>query len=141
MHLFFLVLGIFSSSVIASGAIYPPVTVPMALQQVSPHVYLVQGQAGVASDNEGFISNAGVVITDEGIVIIDSLGTPSLAKTLLDKVREISDRPVVRVIVSHYHADHVCTWPSAELHNEVFMSQVITMILPVVLVTSNINSG
>ncbi len=107
MPFLFLVLCVFSSLLKAAEPVYPPVTVPMKLQQVSPHVYFVQGQAGVATDNEGFISNTGVVITDEGIVIIDALGTPSLAKTLLDKVRAISDKPVIRVIVSHYHADHI----------------------------------
>jgi len=79
----------------------------MKLQKVSEHVYFVQGKAGVATDNEGFVSNAGVVITDAGIVIFDSLGTPSLAYKLLGLIREISDKPIVRVITSHYHADHI----------------------------------
>jgi len=107
MRLFFLVPVLFASLAVAGGSEYPPVSVPMKLQQVSPHVYFVQGQAGVATDNEGFISNAGVVVTGEGIVVIDSLGTPSLAHALLGKIRAISDKPVVRVIVTHYHADHV----------------------------------
>ncbi len=107
MRFLLLVPVVFVSLAIAGESVYPPVSVPMELQQVSPHVYFVQGQAGVATDNEGFISNAGVVITDEGIVVIDSLGTPSLANTLLGKIREISDQPLVRVIVSHYHADHI----------------------------------
>ncbi|VAW80015.1 MBL-fold metallo-hydrolase superfamily, partial [hydrothermal vent metagenome] len=107
MPFLLLIACVFSSLANADESVYPPVGVSMTLQQVSPHVYFVQGQAGVATDNEGFISNAGVVITAEGIVIIDALGTPSLAKTLLDKVRTISDKPLIKVIVSHYHADHI----------------------------------
>ncbi len=91
----------------AGAAQYAPSQVDMTLQKVSQHVYFVQGKAGVATDNEGFISNAGVVITDEGIVVFDSLGTPSLAFKLLGLIREISDKPVLRVISSHYHADHI----------------------------------
>ena len=91
----------------AIAAEYPPVGVSMGLQKVSPHVYFVQGAAGVATDNEGFVSNAGVVITDAGVVVFDSLGTPSLANTLLGKIREITDKPIVKVVVSHYHADHI----------------------------------
>ena len=86
---------------------YPPVGVPMSLTRVSEHVYFAQGEAGIATDNEGFISNAGVVVTDSGIVVFDALGTPSLGKRLLEEIRKVSDQPVVRVITSHYHADHI----------------------------------
>ena len=57
---------------------YPPVGVPMSLTRVSEHVYLAQGEAGIATDNEGFISNAGVVVTDSGIVVFDALGRVAL---------------------------------------------------------------
>ena len=86
---------------------YAPVSVSLALQQVSEHVYYVQGEAGVATDNEGFISNAGVVITGDGVVIIDALGTPSLAAQLVREIRKLTNQPIRRVIVSHYHADHI----------------------------------
>ena len=86
---------------------YPPATVEMVLQQVSDHCYYVQGRPGIATDNQGFISNAGFVATPEGVVVFDSLGSPSLAWLMLDKIRQVTDKPVVKVIVSHYHADHI----------------------------------
>ena len=86
---------------------YPRATVEMDLRQVTEHVWFAQGAAGVATDNQGFISNAGVVITGAGVVVFDALGTPALAQLLLEKIREITDQPIVRVIVSHYHADHI----------------------------------
>ncbi len=91
----------------AAAGRYPPTDVDMKLVRLSEHVYFVQGEAGVATDNEGFISNAGVVVTDGGIVVFDALGTPSLGKRLLEEIRKVSDQPVVRVITSHYHADHI----------------------------------
>jgi glyoxylase-like metal-dependent hydrolase (beta-lactamase superfamily II) len=87
--------------------VYAPTGVEMVVQQVGPHSYYVQGQAGVATDNEGFISNAGFVVTDAGVVVLDALGTPSLAAKLRGLIREITDQPVVRVIMTHYHADHI----------------------------------
>ena len=63
--------------------------------------------AGIATDNAGFVSNAGVVVTDEGVLIFDALGSPSLANKLVGKIKEITDKPIVKVIVSHYHADHI----------------------------------
>ena len=92
---------------IARMADYPAVDVEMTLRNVSAHTYYVQGAAGVATDNAGFISNAGAVVTDEGVVIFDALGTPSLAALFVRKLRAVTDQPIRKVIVSHYHADHI----------------------------------
>lgn len=86
---------------------YPPIGVDMPLRQVSEHVYYVEGTPGAATDNEGFISNAGFVVTGAGVVVFDALGSPSLASTMYEKIRAVTDEPIVRVIVSHYHADHI----------------------------------
>lgn len=86
---------------------YPPTSIEMELKKVSEHVYYVQGEAGIATDNEGFISNAAAVLTDKGVVVIDSLGSPSLAALFLKKIKEVTKQPVVKVIVTHYHADHI----------------------------------
>ena len=87
--------------------VYPATGVVMDLKQVSEHVYYVQGKAGIATDNEGFISNAGFIVTDDGVVVFDALGTPSLADLLLTKIRSVTDKKIIKVIVSHYHADHI----------------------------------
>lgn len=86
---------------------YEPIDVPMDLVRLSPHAYYVQGPPGTPTDNGGFMSNAGVVVTDEGVVVFDALGTPSLAYLLLSKIRAVTDKPVVKVVMSHYHADHL----------------------------------
>jgi glyoxylase-like metal-dependent hydrolase (beta-lactamase superfamily II) len=86
---------------------YAPTSIEMEIKKVSEHVYYVEGTAGIATDNEGFISNAGFVVTGDGVVVFDSLGTPSLANKLVSKIREITDQPIRKVIVSHYHADHI----------------------------------
>jgi glyoxylase-like metal-dependent hydrolase (beta-lactamase superfamily II) len=56
--------------------------------------------------NEAYNSNAGFVVTDEGVVVIDALGSPALGNELLQAIRRITPKPVRRVIVTHYHADH-----------------------------------
>ncbi len=86
---------------------YPPAPVEMTLRKVSEHVYFVQGAAGAAVENEGFISNAGAVVTPEGVVVIDALGTPSLAAMFLQRLRKVTRQPIVKVILTHYHADHI----------------------------------
>jgi glyoxylase-like metal-dependent hydrolase (beta-lactamase superfamily II) len=86
---------------------YPPSAVDMQLKQVSAHVYYVQGKAGIATDNEGFISNAAAIVGPDGVVVVDALGSPSLALKVLGELRKVTDKPVRRVIVTHYHADHI----------------------------------
>ena len=91
----------------AFAAGYPALTVKVAPTQVTPRVYYVQGQPGVASAaNEGFNSNAGFVVTDEGVVVVDALGSPALGDALLKAIRSVTPKPVKHVIVTHYHADH-----------------------------------
>ncbi|HEB97593.1 MAG TPA: MBL fold metallo-hydrolase [Sedimenticola thiotaurini] len=79
----------------------------MRLQKVSDHVYLAQGKAGIATDNQGFISNAVVILTGREVVVVDALGTPSLGAMLLERIRQLTDLPVTTVITTHYHADHI----------------------------------
>ena len=89
------------------AAEYAPATVEMRLRSLTSDVYYVQGKARVATDNQGFISNAGFIVTNDGVIVFDALGTPSLAHRLLGLIRSKTDAPVKRVYVSHYHADHV----------------------------------
>jgi glyoxylase-like metal-dependent hydrolase (beta-lactamase superfamily II) len=67
----------------------------------------VIGQSGAASvRNQGFMSNAGFVVTDDGVVVFDALGTPALARQLIKRIEEKTAAPIRRVIVSHFHPDH-----------------------------------
>ncbi len=76
--------------------------------QVAPDVWFVQGQAAVGSAaNRNFVSNAGFVVTDEGVVVIDALGSPTLAEELVAEIRRVTPRPIRMVIVTHFHADHI----------------------------------
>jgi len=82
-------------------------TVAMQARQIGANSYYVQGQAGAASaENQGFMSNAGFVVTPDGVIVFDALGTPPLAEKLIAEIRKITTRPIRRVIVSHWHADH-----------------------------------
>jgi glyoxylase-like metal-dependent hydrolase (beta-lactamase superfamily II) len=84
-----------------------PATVPVEPIRVSPHCWYVRGLSGEPSrQNQGFTANAGFVVTDEGVVVFDALGTPPLGEALVRAIRQITDRPIRHVIVSHYHSDH-----------------------------------
>lgn len=75
---------------------------------VAPGVWFVQGEAGLGSSaNRNFISNAAFVVTDAGVVVIDALGSPTLAQELIAEIRRITTQPIRTLIVTHFHADHI----------------------------------
>ena len=83
-------------------------TIQLNPVQVAPHTYFVQGLPEMGSSaNQNFISNAGFVVTPSGVVVVDALGSPILAKKLIAEIKKVSNQKVVALIVSHYHADHV----------------------------------
>ncbi len=85
----------------------PARAVDMTPVKLSPHSWYVMGASGMASGaNEGFMSNAGFVLTDDGVVVFDALGTPALGERLIGEIRKLTTQPIRHVVVSHYHADH-----------------------------------
>ena len=79
----------------------------ITLSKVADDVYVVHGVRGMPDKaNQGFISNSGIVVTDEGIVIVDTGGSLKYGEMLLKKISEVSDKPVIAVINTHLHGDH-----------------------------------
>ena len=93
----------------AAEAPYAPLPQPLHIEQVpGKPIYYSVGHPGVpGAANEGNTSNAGFVVTTDGVVVFDALGTPSLGWALLQAIRKTTDKPVRYVAVSHYHADHI----------------------------------
>ncbi len=80
----------------------------MQARRVMPNVYYVQGLSEMGSSaNQNFISNAGFIVTPQGVVVIDALGSPELARRLLAEISKVTRQPIHTVIVTHYHADHI----------------------------------
>jgi len=74
---------------------------PFTLERLAPGVYAaidVDARAG---------ANAGFVIGDEGVAIIDSFQYPEAAERLLIEIRKLTALPVRYVINTHHHIDHV----------------------------------
>jgi glyoxylase-like metal-dependent hydrolase (beta-lactamase superfamily II) len=76
--------------------------------KVADQTWFVEGEASLGSAvNRNFISNAAFVVTREGVVVIDALGSPTLAKELIAQIRHVTRLPIRYLIVTHYHADHI----------------------------------
>ncbi len=66
------------------------------LKEIGPGVY-----AAISG------SNAGVVIGDDAVLVVDSFFEPDTAKALLSEIGKITPKPIRYVVNTHYHLDHV----------------------------------
>lgn len=51
--------------------------------------------------------NTGVIIGDDGVLIVDAQATPAMAEAVIERVRSVTDKPITHVLLSHYHAVRV----------------------------------
>ena len=51
--------------------------------------------------------NTGVIIGDDAVMVIDTQATPVMAQDVIRRIREVTDKPIKYVVLSHYHAVRV----------------------------------
>jgi glyoxylase-like metal-dependent hydrolase (beta-lactamase superfamily II) len=51
--------------------------------------------------------NTGIVVGDDAVMVIDTQATPVMAQDVIRRIREVTDKPIRYVVLSHYHAVRV----------------------------------
>src|SRR5258708_23301326 len=51
--------------------------------------------------------NTGIVIGDDAVMVVDTQATPVMAQDVIRRIREVTDKPIKYVVLSHYHAVRV----------------------------------
>ena len=51
--------------------------------------------------------NTGIIIGDDAVMVIDTQATPVMAQDVIRRIREVTDKPIQYVLLSHYHAVRV----------------------------------
>ena len=51
--------------------------------------------------------NTGIVVGDDAVMVIDTQATPVMAADVIRRIREVTDKPIKYVVLSHYHAVRV----------------------------------
>jgi len=51
--------------------------------------------------------NTGVIVGDDGVMVIDAQATPLMAREVIRRIRKVTNKPIRYVTLSHYHAVRV----------------------------------
>ncbi len=78
----------------------------------TPGTELIELETGIFARLHAGLTNAGILVGDTSVLVIDSLRVPSFARDLIQDVKHITDKPIQYVIDTHAHWDH--SWGNEE---------------------------
>jgi glyoxylase-like metal-dependent hydrolase (beta-lactamase superfamily II) len=78
------------------------------LKKVGDGVY-----AAIAAPRYKVNCNAAVIMTNDGVVVVDSHSKPSAARALYNEIQSITKQPVKKIVNTHFHWDH---WQGNEVY-------------------------
>jgi glyoxylase-like metal-dependent hydrolase (beta-lactamase superfamily II) len=51
--------------------------------------------------------NTGVIVGDNAVMVLDTQATPAMAQDVIARIRQVTDKPIKYVVLTHYHAVRV----------------------------------
>jgi len=102
-------------------------------KQVAENTWVIHGPLGMPNvENQGFMNNPGMVVTDKGVVIIEPGSSVQSGEMVLRMVKEVTDLPVIAVFNTHIHGDHWLgnqaireAWPDAPIYGHTKMLEMV----------------
>jgi len=77
------------------------------LTRLTNKVYVIYGpNEEVSKQNQGFRNNPVIVTTSKGVVVVDPGSSVYSGEMVINKIREVTDKPVIAVFNTHAHGDH-----------------------------------
>jgi cyclase len=102
--------GVIAAAVFTIGSVGPGLELARAAASQEPHTRQPAVVKQVANDLYFFYeyagSNSAFLVTDAGVLVIDTREHPRAAQDLLSRIRKVTDKPIKWVINSHFHGDH-----------------------------------
>jgi glyoxylase-like metal-dependent hydrolase (beta-lactamase superfamily II) len=71
--------------------------------------------------------NTAIIENDDGVIVVDTHSKPSAARVIVERLREMTPKPVRYVVNTHFHWDHWHgneVYPAAYPHAEIVTNQI-----------------
>lgn len=75
----------------------------VSFEKLSDHAYAYTAEGD---------PNTGVIVGDDAVMVVDAQATPVMAQDVIRRIREVTDKPIKYVLLSHYHAVRVFGTPA-----------------------------
>lgn len=96
------------SNVSSSHTSSQPAPADFAVEKVADGIYVHHGKhLDIDTGYQGDICNISFVVGSKGVAVIDTGGSLKVGKQLHDAIRKVTSLPVLYVINTHVHPDHV----------------------------------
>lgn len=83
-------------------------SVPLRLRQLAPHIYVLDAHnAEPNADNGGLVVNTGIIAGPHGVLVVDPGAHASAGRALAKTVESELKMPIVGVVNTHAHPEHV----------------------------------
>ncbi len=70
----------------------------VTFEQISEHAWAYTAEGD---------PNTGIIIGDDAVLVADTQATPAMAADVIRRIREVTDKPIKYVVLTHYHAVRV----------------------------------
>lgn len=121
-----------ATSVTRANPNFPQVaTWDAEVRELAPNVFAYIQAGGPGRDNVS-VSDAGFIVGDHSVLVIDALAAPKHTKAFVEAIRRVTDKPFRHLINTHHHSDHVNGnqyFPGAEIVGHPYCrAEVIKMV-------------
>lgn len=97
-----------AASALPASAFAVPLDYDLEATQIAPDTYAVYGaQEQFSFANGGNIVNTAFVVTEDGVVVIDTGPSLRYGEALKALIKKVAERDVVRAYITHHHPDHM----------------------------------
>lgn len=77
-------------------------------RQIAEDTWLLEGGTeNFSRDNGGNIVNTGFIVTEAGVLVIDTGPSKRYGQALREAIAGTTGKPVIQVLLTHHHPDHV----------------------------------
>ncbi|WP_350025843.1 quinoprotein relay system zinc metallohydrolase 1 [Pseudomonas fulva] len=80
----------------------------LAPRQIAQGTWVLEGSTdNFQKANGGNVVNTAFIVTDAGVVVIDSGPSKRYGEAMRQAIAGVTDKPVIEVLLTHHHPDHV----------------------------------